>query len=120
MDTIIINDYASYTMKFIDEKLILTPKDNEYEWEEIHVNIGHGDDYFKMDKNTDINEVKDKCIELGSLLFVTKHNCQYYIRSPPDVKKKRDYKSIKNIAESMISAGKEDTHGYKSYVLNYY
>ena len=70
-----------------------------------------------MDKTTDINEVKEKCIELGSRFFVTKDNCQYYIRSPPGKKKNRDTESIKRIAKEMISNGKENPNGYKSYVL---
>ena len=89
--------------------------DKQYEWDEIFLNIGHSDDFYKMHKNTDINEVKKKCIELKSNLFVAKSNCQYYIRSPPSVKKNRDYKSIKNKAEEMISNGKVSK--WKSYIL---
>ena len=42
----------------------------KYEWEVFNVNVGYTDDYFKMDKTTDINEVKEKCIELDSHLII--------------------------------------------------
>jgi hypothetical protein len=121
MESIIIKNCTNYTIEIINGDMIFTPKQTsnplKYNWEVFNVNVGHADDYFKMDKTTDINEVKEKCIELGSRLFVTKDNCQYYIRSPPGHKKKRDYNSIKRIAEGMISRGKENPNGYKSYVL---
>ena len=121
MEPIVIKDYSNYTIGFINGDMIFTPKQTsnplKYNWEVFNVNVGHTDDYFKMDKTKDINEVKEKCIELGSRLFVTKDNCQYYIRSPPGHKKKRDTKSINRIAEGMISRGKENPNGYKSYVL---
>ena len=121
MESIIIKNCANYTMEIINGDMIFTPKQTsnpqKYEWEVFNVNVGHTDDYFKMDKTTDINEVKEKCIELGSRFFVTKDNCQYYIRSPPGKKKNRDTKSIKRIAKEMISSGKGDPNGYKSYVL---
>ena len=121
MESIIIKNCANYTMEIINGNMIFTPKQSsnpqKYEWEVFNVNVGHGDDYAKMDKTTDINEVKEKCIELGSRFFVTKDNCQYYIRSPPGKKKNRDTESIKRIAKEMISNGKENPNGYKSYVL---
>ena len=120
MESIIIKNYASYTTEIIDGDMIFTTNQTsnpKYKWEVFNVNVGHTDDYIKMDKNTDMNEVKEKCIESGSMLFVTKDNCQYYIRSPPSHKKKRDTKSIKRIAEDMISRGKDDPKGFKSYVL---
>ena len=123
MEKIIIKNCSNYTFEIIDGDMIYTPKQGnnspKYEWEVFNVNVGHGDDYFKMDKMTDINEVKEKCIELGSMLFVTKDNCQYYIRSPPEHRKNRDYKSIKIIAEKMkLMKDEENPNGYKSYVLN--
>jgi hypothetical protein len=121
MESIIIKNCANYTIEIIDGDMKITPKQTsnplKYKWEVFNVNVGHTDDYIKMDKNTDMNEVKEKCIESGSMLFVTKDNCQYYIRSPPSHKKKRDTKSIKRIAEDMISRGKDDPKGFKSYVL---
>ena len=39
-----------------------------------NINVGHGGDYYKFDKNTSIDEVKEKCKEFGSRLFVAKHN----------------------------------------------
>ena len=84
-------------------------------WEVYYnINIGHTDDYDKFDKNTNIDIVKNKCIELGSRLFVTKDNCQYYIRSPPFIKKNRDYKSIKQKIDTTPS-----NSNYNSYLLNY-
>ena len=92
-------------------------------WEIYDTNIGYGDNYKTCDKNKTMDEVKALCKELDSRAFVTKPNCQYYIRSPPSVMKNRDYNSIKNKAEEKVSKGK---HKYKTenqinktYLLNY-
>tara|TARA_Y100000389_G_scaffold114289_1_gene111473 strand:+ start:409 stop:801 length:393 start_codon:yes stop_codon:yes gene_type:complete len=89
--------------------------DKQYEWEVINGNIGKGDDYRKVKKTADINEVKKICIEIGSNLIITKPNGQYYIRSPPHLKKNRDYISIKNKADEIESKGRITR--WKSYIL---
>ena len=92
----------------------------EFKWKEFDVCVYAGDDYFKMDKDTPIDVVKEKCIELGSWCFVTKDNCQRYIRSPPGGRKKnRDRKSIMDKAEQRKIEGKVCPQGYKSYVYGY-
>ena len=81
---LIINHDKYYKLYDVwDQKI-----DKQYEWDVVSLDIYPGDDYHKMNKNTDIEEVKKKCIELGSNLFIAKPNCQYYISSPPSVKKK--------------------------------
>jgi hypothetical protein len=88
-----------------------------YEWEEEkNINIGHCDDFEKMPKTKTIDEVKKRCIELGSHLFIQKPGNQYYIRSPPNVKKNRDYNSIKLKAEELRKRGKIHI-GVVSYIL---
>ena len=92
-------------------------------WEVYDVDVYANDDYHKMPAGTPINVVKEVCIKLGSRCFVTKDNCQYYIRSPPGGRKKgRDYSSIKKkVAESKkaVAKGVHRPNGYKSYVCNY-
>ena len=88
------------------------------EWEVYNVNLFHTDDYYVLPNTAHMDEAKKKCKELGSRVFVTKNNCQYYIRSPPSVKKNRDYNYSKNKAEERVSLKKGDK-GYHTYLLNY-
>ena len=88
-----------------------------YEWEEEkNLDIGRADDFEKMPKTKTIDEVKQRCIEIGSHLFIAKANNQYYIRSPPNRKKNRDYNSIKQKAEELRKKGKISL-GWTSYIL---
>jgi hypothetical protein len=96
----------------------LEPNINGDIWEIYDTNVGHTDDKHKFPKNTPMGEVKKKCIEIGSRIFVAKVNCQYYIRSPPQDKKNRDYNSLKVKALERIAQGKHD-NGWKTYLLNY-
>ena len=92
--------------------------DGQDNWVEYNnVNVFGGDDYYKLPSSTHIDVVKNKCKELGSRVFVTKDNCQFYIRSPPSVKNNRDYNSIKNKIDERISLEKFST--YKTYLLDY-
>lgn len=88
-----------------------------YEWEEEkNLDIGRADDFEKMPKTKTIDEVKQKCIEIGSHLFVQKPGNQYYIRSPPNRKKNRDYNSIRLKVEEFKKQGRIDI-GMVSYIL---
>ena len=88
-----------------------------YEWEEEKdLDIYCADDFEKMPETKTIDEVKKICIELGSHLFIAKANNQYYIRSPPNIKKNRDYNSIKQKAEELRKRGKISL-GWTSYIL---
>ena len=90
-------------------------KEEEEEWEVYYnKNVGHCDDHYKLDKNTSIDEVKEKCKELGSRLFIASQNRMYYIRSPPWKKKNRDYESLKHKLNSQ-----PENSNYNSYLLNY-
>ena len=90
----------------------------EYVWKEFpNVNIGKSDDYFKMPPSTSLEEVKAKCIELGSHHFVAKVGCQKYIRSPPSKKKNKDYRSVLNNANKRTTNGLSST--YTTYICNY-
>ena len=92
-------------------------------WEVFDVDVYANDDYHKMPAGRSIDDVKEECIRLGARCFVTKDNCQYYIRSPPGGRKKgRDYSSIKKkVAErkKAVAEGGHRPNGYKSYVCDY-
>ena len=91
---------------------------DEYVWEEFpNVNVGKGDDMYVMPRDTTLEEVKAKCIELGSHHFVAKVGCQKYIRSPPSKKKNKDYRSVLNNANKRTTNGLSST--YTTYICNY-
>lgn len=134
-NTIIVSDKENknFMIDFKDGNMIITSerkeliKNNETnntnekkisrEWEEeTNLDIGRTDDFEKMPKTKTIDEVKKRCIELGSHLFVAKTNNQYYIRSPPNRKQNRDYNSIKQKAEQLRKEGKISL-GWTSYIL---
>jgi hypothetical protein len=112
-----IQEFYNLSKQLFTNKEIKTNKeiDKQYEWEVIYGDIGKGDDYRKVKKTADINDVKKICIEIGSNLFISKPNCQYYIRSPPHMKNNRDYISIKKKADEIESKG--IITGWKSYIL---
>lgn len=90
----------------------------EYVWEEFpNVNVGSGDDFYTMPPSTSLEEVKAKCIELGSHYFVAKVSTQKYIRSPPGKKKNKDYRSVHNEAKKRTTNGPSSS--YTTYICNY-
>ena len=137
MVEIIIKNCINYNVKITNNTIIVSDKENKNfmidfkdgttnntnekkisrEWEEeTNLDIGRTDDFEKMPKTKSIDEVKKRCIELGSHLFVAKTNNQYYIRSPPNRKQNRDYNSIKQKAEQLRKEGKISL-GWTSYIL---
>lgn len=115
--TVIDNQNENFIIDFVNGDMIITSEKKELtkdsqmiknkainndgnkildEWEEEKdLDMGRADDFEKMPKTKTIDEVKKRCIELGLHLFIAKANNQYYIRSPPNLKKNRDYNSIK-------------------------
>ena len=96
-----------------------TTPNGEHVWEEFpNVDVGAGDDYVIMLPSTSLEDVKAKCIELGSHFFVAKVGCQKYIRSPPGGRKKnKDYQSVLNAAMKRKTEGPSST--YTTYICNY-
>ena len=136
-NTIIVTnkENKNFIIDFKDGNMIITSnkedqinQDNEtnqenhikkivYEWEqEDNLDVCRCDDFEKMPKTKTIDEVKKRCIELGSHLFVQKPGNQYYIRSPPNIKKNRDYNSIRLKVEERKKQGRIDI-GMVSYIL---
>lgn len=136
--TVLDNQNENFIIDFVNSDMVITSEKKEltkdshmiknkainnngkkilYEWEEEKdLDIGRADDFEKMPKTKTIDEVKKRCIELGSHLFIAKANNQYYIRSPPNLKKNRDYNSIKQKAEELRKRDKRSL-GWTSYIL---
>ena len=111
------SDEDSSDDELFEDAMDIHTSDDQDNWEEYNVDVFGGDDYHRLPRSTHIDEVKKICKEKGSRAFVTKDNCQYYIRSPPSVKKNRDYISLKCKIEERISLKKFSK--YKTYLLDY-
>lgn len=109
---------------------VIDPNSQEFGYDWCYV---HGDDYTILPKDTPLNEVIEKCIEIGSRVFYTnirkdRVQCRYFIRTPPNkvIRKSREWEEYRDfigvktyLKSNLFHRDYYARNGGKTFILNY-